>query len=218
VPDAIFSLEKISFAYAGGRELFRDLDFGLGPGERLGIIGPNGSGKTTLLRLILGLEKADQGRVLLRETPMRSEKDWRALRLKVGLLLQQPEDQLFCPTVLEDVAFGPLNLGLKQEEARVEALQTLNILGLAGLEKRLTHKLSGGEKKLVALAAILAMRPEALLLDEPAAGLDPESEARLWDILQNATAALMIVSHDRNFLRRCRVRTLRLREGRLESV
>ncbi|MCL1889823.1 MAG: energy-coupling factor ABC transporter ATP-binding protein [Desulfovibrionaceae bacterium] len=218
MPDAIFSLEKISFAYAGGQELFRDFDFSLAPGERLGLTGPNGSGKTTLLRIILGLEKAVQGRVLLRGTPVFSEKDWRALRLKVGLLLQQSEDQLFCPTVLEDVAFGPLNLGLKQEEARAEALHTLNILGLAGLEKRLTHKLSGGEKKLVALAAILAMRPEALLLDEPTSGLDPENEARLLGILQNATAAMTIVSHDQDFLRRCRARILRLQEGRLEPV
>ncbi|MDR2503911.1 MAG: energy-coupling factor ABC transporter ATP-binding protein [Deltaproteobacteria bacterium] len=212
----IFSLEHICFSYpGGGRELFSDLNLSLARGERLGLYGPNGNGKTTLLRLILGLEKPGRGRVLAHGTPIRDEEGWRALRRKVGLVFQQAEDQLFCPTVLEDVAFGPLNLGLDPEEARERSLETIRLMGLDGFENRLTHKLSGGEKKLVSLATVLSMRPEALLLDEPTSGLDPESCARIVRILQNMDTARITVSHDLDFLCAVSSFTMRLEAGGL---
>lgn len=146
---AIFSLEGICFAYGQGnspRTVLCDVDFSLHPGQRIGLYGPNGSGKTTLFRCITGLARPQAGQVLFHGTPLKDEKDFYNLRCKVGFVLQHAEDQLFFPTVLEDVAFGPLNLGFSADDARDCALDTLRALGLAGFENRLTHRLSGGEK------------------------------------------------------------------------
>lgn len=197
---ALFALEHISFAYATGREILRDVTFTLQPGQQIGLYGPNGSGKTTFFRLIMGLAFPQTGSIFFHGQPMRTEKDFRLLRRKVGLVLQNAEDQLFCPTVLEDVAFGPLNLGLSPDAARDQALLTLHELGLVDFENRLTHRLSGGEKKLVSLATVLAMQPEALLLDEPTNGLDPEARERIIAILQKLPTARIIISHDWDFL------------------
>ena len=200
VAEPIFALEHISFTYPGGRQVFRDMDFALYPDRKIGLYGPNGSGKTTFFRLIMGLAAPQEGRILFHGRPLETEKDFRELRCKVGLVLQHAEDQLFCPTVLEDVAFGPLNLGCTQDEARDRAASTLERLGLAGFENRLTHRLSGGEKKLVSLATVLVMEPEALLLDEPTNGLDPEARQRIIGVLKTLPTARIIISHDWDFL------------------
>ena len=198
--EPIFALEHISFTYPGGRQVFRDMDFALYPDRKIGLYGPNGSGKTTFFRLIMGLAAPQEGRILFHGRPLETEKDFRELRCKVGLVLQHAEDQLFCPTVLEDVAFGPLNLGCTQDEARDRAASTLERLGLARFENRLTHRLSGGEKKLVSLATVLVMEPEALLLDEPTNGLDPEARQRIIGVLKTLPTARIIISHDWDFL------------------
>lgn len=130
--EPIFALEHISFIYPGGRQVFRDMDFALYPDRKIGLYGPNGSGKTTFFRLIMGLAAPQEGRILFHGRPLETEKDFRELRCKVGLVLQHAEDQLFCPTVLEDVAFGPLNLGCTQDEARDRAASTLERLGWPG--------------------------------------------------------------------------------------
>ena len=122
------------------------------------------------------------------------------VRQKVGLLFQNADDQLFCPTVIEDVAFGPLNQGKKPEEAVRIARETMDRLGLNGFEDRVTYKLSGGEKKLVSLATVLAMQPQVLLLDEPTAGLDEKTKERLVHILKNLEITFMVVSHENHFL------------------
>ncbi len=211
----VFELRRLTFAYPGGRVLFKDLDFALHPGQRLGLYGPNGSGKTTLFRLIMGLEKPRAGEVALDGNPVRTAKDWEALRRSVGLVLQNADDQLFCPTVLDDVAFGPLNLGLGREEARERARETLAELGLGELECRLTHKLSGGEKKMVSLATVLSMRPKALLLDEPGNGLDEAAVRRIAGALAALPAARVVISHDRDFLERVSDTLLTVREQRI---
>ena len=131
---------------------------------------------------------------------MENETDFRILRRKLGLLFQNSDDQLFSPTVLEDVAFGPLNLGTAPDEARRISIRTLEYLGLKGFEERITHKLSGGEKKLVALATILSMQPKLLLLDEPSNNLDPVTRERLINILRGLDQAHIIISHDLDFL------------------
>ncbi len=197
---AVFSLEHVRFAYPGGRVIFSDLSLALGEGERVGLHGGNGEGKTTLFRLITGLERPQAGRVLLGGRVMRDERDYADMRRTVGLVLQEADDQLFCPTVLEDVSFGPLNLGLSPDEARDRAERTLDDLGLSGFGDRLTHRLSGGEKKLVSLAGVLAMKPRALLLDEPTAALDRRAAARLAEVLDALPMARVTVSHDMAFL------------------
>lgn len=211
--DAVFSLDHISFSYAGSKPLFTDLSLTLAAGQRLGLYGANGAGKTTLFRIIMGLERPQSGHVLLHGIPLEKEKDFRALRRKVGLVLQNADDQLFCPTVLEDVSFGPLNLGLSQEEADRKARTVLTSLGLSGYEDRLTHQLSGGEKKLVSLAGILAMEPEAMLLDEPTTALDENAVRRLADILEKLPHARIVISHDKAFLEQVSDSILILRDG-----
>ena len=213
----LFALERLSFAYPGGRRVFEDMSFALYPDRRIGLYGPNGSGKTTFFRLIMGLAKPQAGRIVFHGRPVESEKDFRELRCRIGLVLQHAEDQLFCPTVLEDVAFGPLNLGLSPDEAAERALRTLRGLGLEGFEGRLTHRLSGGEKRLVSLAAVMAMQPEALLLDEPTNGLDPEARERLIDILQRLPTARIVISHDWDFLAETSTGYLTIVDGRLSD-
>ncbi len=207
----------LTYNYPGrSAPVLQSADFVLGQ-ERLGLIGANGSGKTTLLHILMGLERPQAGEVRLQGTPMQGEKDFRILRNAVGFVFQQPDDQLFMPTVLEDVAFGPLNQGLSPDAARQRAEETLAALGLAGFGERITHRLSGGEKRLVSLATVLAMRPKVLLLDEPTNDLDPETRHRLLELLNGLPQAMCIVSHDWEFLHHTVQRLVVLKEGRLEA-
>ncbi|MCP4750899.1 MAG: ABC transporter ATP-binding protein [Proteobacteria bacterium] len=196
----IIRLEDVCFSYPGGARVLERLNFELKTGEKAGLIGDNGSGKTTLLHIIIGILKAEAGTIRLFGESVRSEKDFYRVRQQVGFLFQNSDDQLFCPTVLEDIAFGPLNLGKSTEEARQIALKTLADLNLQGFENRITHQLSGGEKKLVALATILAMQPKVLLLDEPTSGLDESTKKRLADILGGLKISYIMVSHEYDFL------------------
>lgn len=150
VEENIFSLEQVEVTYTGTRgprRVLQDVSFALAPGQRIGLYGPNGSGKTTLFRCITGLVRPSKGLVRFHGKALHDEKGFHALRCKVGFVLQHADDQLFFPTVLEDVAFGPLNLGLSAAEAGEQARATLQRLGLSGFEQRLTHHLSGGRKK-----------------------------------------------------------------------
>ena len=149
---------------------------------------------------MMGLENPQKGRILFHGTPTDNGQVLHRLRCGVGFILQNSDDQLFSPTVLEDVAFGPLNLGLKRQEARARAMETLESMGLATFADRMTYRLSGGEKKMVSIASVLSMRPEALLLDEPTAFLDEESRDKIISILQAQNIARIVVSHDRAFL------------------
>lgn len=210
----LIELRKIRYAYPGsGRPALDGVDFKAAAGSRAGIIGPNGGGKTTLLLCMVGLIKPDSGEILYQGRMVAGEKDFRLLRRDVGYLFQNSDDQLFSPTVLEDVAFGPLNLGLAPDQARDRAERALADLGLAGYGPRLTHKLSGGEKRLVSLATVLSMEPKALLLDEPTTGLDPDTRERLIDIVNGLDKTLVVVSHDWDFLNRTVNDIWAMREG-----
>lgn len=197
----ILSLENITFSYPERPVLFQQLCLSVREGEQIGLYGANGSGKTTLLRLIMGLEIPQEGRVLYHGVPVEGEKALHELRCGVGFVMQNSGDQLFSATVLEDVAFGPLNLGLKRREARDRAMETLADLGLTKLADRVTHRLSGGEKKMVAIASVLSMRPHALLLDEPVASLDDHAKEKIIRILKRQNLARIVVSHDYDFLK-----------------
>jgi len=193
-------LHDITFTYPGHQHpVFSQLDFQLST-KKIGLVGDNGSGKTTLLQIMVGLLKPDAGKILFNGRVMENEKDFFRLRRQVGMLFQNAEDQLFCPSVLEDVAFGPLNLGQSQEEAREISISTLKRVGLSGYENRITHRLSGGEKRLVALATVLAMEPSILLMDEPTNDLDHDGRHRLLEILTGLDQAFLLISHDWDFL------------------
>lgn len=198
---SLAAVEDIHFTYPGSAApVLRGASLALRPGRRIGLLGHNGSGKSTLLHLLMGLLRPQAGRVLHRGMPLAREADFAPLRREVGFLFQNSDDQLFCPTVLEDVAFGPLNHGASPAEARAVAEATLERLGFAGFGSRVTHRLSGGEKKMIALAAVLAMQPQALLLDEPTNDLDPRTRDRLIAILAAHSPTHLIISHDWDFL------------------
>jgi cobalt/nickel transport system ATP-binding protein len=211
----IINLTELSFSYSTDRPVLDNLSFHLHQGDRIGLVGPNGSGKTTLFHIILGLLKPCSGTVELFGRQAKQEKDFRGARKRIGLLFQDPDDQLFSPTVLEDVAFGPLNLGKSPDEARDIALKTLARLDLFGFEDRITYKLSGGEKRLVSLATVLAMDPEVLLLDEPTNGLDEETEEKITNILRKLELSYIFISHNLDFLSKTTDRIYAMSKGKI---
>jgi len=211
------TLKNLTFHYPHGRMVLEDADLEIRAGERIGLVGAIGSGKTTLLHLIVGLLTPDRGTVEVFGRARREERDFWEVRERVGLLFQDPDDQLFCPTVQEDIAFGPLNQGKSRSEVEVIVRRTLGLVGLEGFEDRITHHLSGGEKRLVSLATVLAMEPDALLLDEPENGLDPPFYERIRALLCALPQAMIVVSHNHDFVKSVTSRRLRLEGGRLEG-
>ena len=211
----ILALENIHFAYPGQQPVLDGASVQLTAGQRLSIAGPNGAGKSTLFRIALGLQLPTSGRVTIFGKERRVESDFHEVRRRIGLVFQDPDDQLFCPTVAEDIAFGPLNLGRTKGEALAIVDKVLSDLNLMHLRDRITHKLSGGEKRLVTLATVLAMEPEALLLDEPTNALDTKNEARLLETLQDLPQAILLVSHNPAFRAELAPDTLELRDGKL---
>ena len=216
--EVIIKINGVSFTYHDNqshRPVLDDLDLQISRGERVGLIGSNGSGKTTLFHLLMGLLRPTAGEIEVFGEERRKEKDFREVREKIGLLFQDSDDQLFCPTVAEDVAFGPLNLGKSQDEALAITREVLERLGLEGFEDRLTHKLSGGEKRLISLATVLAMKPEVLILDEPSTGLDEDTVERLTEILISSNLTYLIASHNSDLLAKTTDIVYRLERGKL---
>jgi len=201
--------EGLTFAYPGQESFLDGIRFTLESGERLGLVGPNGSGKTTLLLCLTGLLKAAGRRQLDSEWLPPGEPDG----AHIGMVFQSAEDMLFMPSVLEDVAFGPQNLGLKPAEARARAEQELERLGIAHLAGSHGLKLSGGQQRLAALATVLAMEPPVLLLDEPTANLDEPSRRRLLDLLAELPGSILVATHDTAAIRRLCSRVLVMDAG-----
>ena len=214
----LIRLHNITFAYPGRPLLFNNLDFTLSKGEKIGLIGANGCGKTTLFHIIMGLLKPQKGEVEIFGKIREDEAGFREIRGKVGLLFQDADDQLFCPTVATDVAFGPLNLRKTHEETNIIVSKTLETLGLSGFEDRITYNLSGGEKRLVSLATVMAMEPELLLLDEPTTVLDNRTTERITEVLNDSTHSCIIVSHDEKFLERTTNCTCNLNNGKIKRI
>ncbi|MBM4329159.1 MAG: ABC transporter ATP-binding protein [Deltaproteobacteria bacterium] len=211
----MIDLRNVSFSY-NSHPVLAQVNLSVRPGDRIGLAGPNGSGKTTLCRIVMGLLASQSGRIEIFGKVRATESDFVDIRGRIGFLFQDADDQLFCPTVLEDVAFGPLNQGKSLREVRQIVSSTLGDLGLLGFEERFTHQLSGGEKRLVALATVLAMDPEVLILDEPTAGLDEETVERLVEVLRNSRIAQLVISHDRSFLEKTTDKLFTLSHGILK--
>ena len=215
---AVIHLRNVHFSYEEGREVLRGVDLAVESGQRIGLVAPNGAGKTTLFHLIVGLLHPTAGEIEVFGKIRQREEDFLEVRARVGLLFQDAEDQLFCPTVAEDVAFGPLNLGKSHAETADIVAETLALLGLQGYEDRVTHHLSGGEKRLASLATVLAMSPEVLLLDEPTGGLDEDTVERVTRVLAEHTPGFILISHDRGFLTRVTDTAYTLRDGRVTPL
>ncbi len=214
----LISIKNLNFSYLEGRNLLNNLNFTLRKGEKIGLTGPNGAGKTTLFHLIMGLLKPNSGTIEIFQKVRKEEKDFTKVRERIGLLFQDSDDQLFCPTVEEDIAFGPLNLAKSQKETRAIVAETCKRLGLKGFEKRITYQLSEGEKRLVALATVVAMHPECYLLDEPFAGLDETTTQRFLKYLKEEVETYIIIAHDRELLKETVDNIYILNDGKIENT
>jgi len=199
----------------GGRTVLHGIDLDVSLGERVVVRGGIGVGKTTLLLAALGLIEHDSGEISLINERCRRDAEFSKFRGEIGLLFQDPDDQLIGPTVLEDIEFGPLNLGWSAERAHEAADVALAQVGLDELAERPVHELSGGEKRLVALAGLLAMSPKLLLLDEPTASLDESTARRLLDILRSSSLSMLIASHDPLCIKALATRSVMLQGGTL---
>jgi cobalt/nickel transport system ATP-binding protein len=205
----------LTFAYPGGQTALDQVSFEVHAGESVGLVGPNGAGKTTLFLCLAGVLPARKGVLDLAGLDPADPQQKRQLPARVGIVFQNSDDQLFCPTVFDDVAFGPLNLGLPPEEVRARVHEGLERVGLAGFEQRVPLHLSGGEKRRVALAGVLAMRPSILLLDEPSMYLDPRGRRELIELINGLDTTRLIAAHDLEFILRTCNRVLLLDGGRL---
>ena len=192
--------KNLSFTYHDGTEALKNVNIQIKKGEKIAIMGANGAGKSTLFSHFNGLSEPTSGHVEVDgEKIIFEREELLKVRQKVGIVFQDPNDQLFAPTVKEDVAFGPMNLGLSYEEVENRIAEALEMVGMSGFEDKTPHHLSGGQQKRVAIAGIVAMRPEIMILDEPTAGLDPEGVDKVLDILNNLNKegiSIVISSHD----------------------
>jgi cobalt/nickel transport system ATP-binding protein len=214
---SVIELKDIELSYCH-KKIFNKINFTVYAGQRVGLMGPNGAGKSSLLRLIMGLTKPDSGSVIIFNKQRQSEDDFYEVRKKLGFSFQDPDDQLFCSTVAEDIAFGPLNLGYSRKEVEKIVAQQISLLGLNGIKDRIIYHLSGGEKRLTALAGVLAMSPQILLLDEPTGDLDRKNIEKLITILKELKHMYLIISHDSHFLKSLCTEIYWLEEGRFEMI
>jgi cobalt transport protein ATP-binding subunit len=192
---AAVALRAVSFRYPDGQQALRDIMLDIASGEKVALVGPNGAGKSTLLLHLNGVLGALDGSVCINGVEVRRAMLPR-VRALVGLVFQDPDDQLFSPTVFDDVAFGPLHMGLDAGEVRRRVSWALDQVGMSGFEERVPHRLSLGQRKRVAVATVLPMEPAVLALDEPSAGLDPRARTGLVQLLQSLPQTLLVSTHD----------------------
>jgi cobalt/nickel transport system ATP-binding protein len=201
---AAVEVTGLRFTYPDGHRALDGLDLSVAAGDRVALLGPNGAGKTTLALHLNGISEAEEGVVRIGGLAV-AEPDQPEIRRRVGLVFQDADDQLFMPSVGEDVAFGPANLGLRGAELDARVAEALAAVGASELRDRTPHHLSGGERRRAALATVLAMRPDVLVLDEPTSGLDPAGHRELVDVLQGLPMTQLVITHDLPFaLELCR--------------
>jgi cobalt/nickel transport system ATP-binding protein len=206
-------VDRLSFAYPDGHVALRDVSLRLGAGEKVALVGPNGAGKSTLLLHLNGI-LTGQGKVTVAGLEL-TKANLPRIRASVGLVFQNPEDQLFSPTVLDDVAYGPLHMGLPEADVRSRSLRALDQVGMAGYAERLSYHLSVGEKKRVAVATVLSMDPELLAFDEPTAGLDPRARRTLIRLLDDLPHTMLVSTHDMRMVETLFARTVVMDGGQV---
>jgi len=196
----IIEAKNVTYLYPDGTKALDKINFSVENGQMVSLLGNNGAGKSTLFLHFNGIFKPESGEILVDDEKLKyDKKSLLKVRQKVGIVFQNPDDQLFAPTVEEDVAFGPLNIGLSQEETKKRVTDALSRVGMEGYEKKPPHHLSGGQKKRVAIAGILAMDPEIMVLDEPTSGLDPKGASKILKLLyelNNEGMTIIISTHD----------------------
>jgi cobalt/nickel transport system ATP-binding protein len=213
--DLAIQVRDLSFAYPDGGHALAGISFEIAAGERVGLVGPNGAGKTSLFLCLGGVLKPRSALLYVGGLDLRDPAHRRSLPNHVGIVFQNSDDQIFNATVFDDVAFGPLNLELPAEEVRKRVAEALERVGLTGMEERVPFHLSGGEKRRVALAGVLAMRPSILLLDEPSMHLDPRGRRELIQLMNTLDGTRMIAAHDLELILQTCDRVLLLDRGQL---
>lgn len=204
---------NLSFAYPDGHQALHNVSLSIGAGEKVALVGPNGAGKSTLMLHLNGL-LAGEGSLAVAGLPVTKE-NLPLIRSKVGMVFQNPDDQLFSPTVFDDVAFGPLHMGYPEAEVRQRVERALAQVDMAGFGQRLSHHLSIGQKKRVAIATVLSMDPEILVLDEPSAGLDPRARRSLIELLRELPLTMLVSTHDMLLVQELFPRMIVMDEGRV---
>ncbi len=204
---------NLSFAYPDGHQALHGVSLSIGAGEKVALVGQNGAGKSTLMLHLNGL-LTGTGTLSVAGLPI-TKQNLPLIRSKVGMVFQNPDDQLFSPTVFDDVAFGPLHMGYPEAEVRRRVKMALEQVGMAGFEARLSHHLSIGQKKRVAVATVLSMDPEVLVLDEPSAGLDPRARRSLIHLLRDLPLTMLVSTHDMLLVQELFPRMIVMDEGRV---
>jgi cobalt/nickel transport system ATP-binding protein len=212
--ETCIDIHDLVYRYPDGRPALNGLDLALCPGEKVALVGPNGAGKSTLLLHLNGILRATNGIVRIFGQDV-TDDDLPRIRARVGLVFQDPDDQLFSPTVFDDVAYGPMYAGLSEEEIRERVAWALEQVGMVDYTDRYSHHLSVGEKKRAAIATVLSMHPDILALDEPTAGLDPRARRRLIELLQVLEESLVAATHDLEFVTEVFDRTVVLDGGKV---
>jgi cobalt transport protein ATP-binding subunit len=208
------SVRGVSFTYPDGRHALTDVDFRIEAGERVALLGPNGAGKTTLVLHLNGIHTPQAGEIVIGELPV-VERNLREIRRRVGIVFQDPDDQLFMPTVRQDVAFGPANLGLRGAELDARVAEALASVGMTDAADRPPHHLSFGERRRIAAATVLAMQPDVLVLDEPSSNLDPAARREFAELVVALGMTTLMVTHDLAYALQLCERALVMNEGRI---
>ena len=211
--EKVVDIKGLSYAYPDGNQGLRSVDLAIYPGDNLAVIGPNGAGKSTLLLHLNGILRGNSTVEICGFSLL--EKNLKEIRKRVGLVFQDPEDQLFSLSVFDDVAFGPINMGYSESEVKQRVAQALEWVGMNGYEQRSPHHLSVGEKKRVAIATVLSLTPEILVIDEPTSNLDPRSKWSLIELLKRLPMTKIIATHDLDLVRALCQRTVVMDEGKI---
>ena len=209
----MIEFKNVNFSYENGIQILKDINFKIEEGETIGLIGCNGAGKSTLMKVLLGL-LPHEGIITVGDLEL-NKKNLEEVRRKLGFVLQDSDNQMFMPTVYEDMMFGPLNYGHSKEEAEARVDQVLEELNLTYLKHKYNHKISGGEKRMAAIATILTMRPKVMLMDEPSTALDPENRRRVINAINKLDITKVIASHDLDMILDTCERVILMHDGEI---